>query len=112
MYLSQNEALVLTLLIELPVVFAVWEINKKRFFRAGMAGLLATGLTHPLAWSLASRLGAQDYLHGFYLIEIAVVAVEAIVIGYVMPCSWRVAIGTSVLANGLSASVGCFLWST
>ncbi len=105
--------MLLTLLLELPVVLAGAYGSGVRWQRALVVGVLASCLTHPLAWSLAwlavVYLATPDYLLWLLGIEASVVLVEAWVFRHLLPLPWGRALVLSVLANGLSALTGLLL---
>lgn len=97
-------ALFLSLALEAPVLLLA--TRAQPWPRRLLAALLPTLLTHPVAWELAGRLGPDDYLAGFVLIEGTVVLAEAAAIALLLRWRpWR-ALAASVLANATSALLG------
>jgi hypothetical protein len=104
--MTQPEAMAWTLVLELPVVLgAGWRLGIG-WRRALLAGLLASGISHPLAWAAALRMTEESYRWGWYAIELAVCVFETVILGVVMRLGKRQACGLSLAANGLSAMVG------
>jgi bacteriorhodopsin len=106
MAMTQPEAMAWTLALELPVLLGVgWRLGTD-WRRALLAGLLASGISHPLAWATALRMTEESYRWGWYAIELAVCVFEAVILGVVMRLGKRQACGLSLAANGLSAMAG------
>lgn len=105
----QAEALMWTLLLELPIVVAAAHGWRLAWRRALLAGCLASGLSHPLAWTLAMAMPEAAYRWGWYAIEVGVWAFEALLLGRVMGLTPGRAATLSLVANGFSALVGRFL---
>jgi len=105
-------ALLLTLLIEIPIVLLVL-YRRCGVNRALLAGLLASGITHPALWFLWPFVVPLENYELFVATgEALVVVVEAVVIHAVAlrftPRYLPLALGTSLLAN--LASYGAGLW--
>ena len=109
--LTQSAALGLTLAIELPVVLLAAGRLRVRWQRGLAAGLLASGLTHPLAWWVSDQLGPRDYGLWIVFLEILVCLVESAIFRVVMQLAWRWALALSLLANAVSALAGIVLWN-
>lgn len=108
--LTQGAALGLTLAIESPVVLlAAWQLRLP-WLRGLTAGLLASALTHPVAWWVSRQLGPQDYGLWILLLEITICLVEAAIFRLMLPTSWHWALALSVVANAASALTGILLW--
>lgn len=111
--MGQLEAMVVSMAVEAPVAFAL-----VRWFgwpgrgpvQAALAIALATAATHPQLWAaslwLYPRLG---YGATVVLAETAVMAVEAVVVGWVTQMSWGRSMLVSALANVASALTGVLL---
>lgn len=107
----QLQAYLLTLLLELPVALALACVWGLPLPRASLATLLASSLTHPLAWQTALILVTMRlWWLVWLLVEAGVVLVEALVFGWVLRVPWRRALWLSFLVNAVSASAG-WLWS-
>ncbi len=102
-------ALAWTYVLETPVVMAAGWRWRSGLRRALAAAILASGVTHPVAWWVASNVPDESYVWGWFVIEAAVCCVEAPVLATVMRLPAGRALGLSVLANGLSAAAGWFL---
>ncbi|WP_416047099.1 hypothetical protein [Cupriavidus basilensis] len=106
--MSQWQAMVLSWLVELPLLLAFlwrWGVG-----RASLIGLLATGLSHPVAWRAVSYLSPHDYTQGLWSIELGVVLVEGWVLRLGVTGTWRPALRASAVANLASFAVGWLLW--
>jgi hypothetical protein len=110
--MDQGSALMLTLAVELPVVIVllrrasvvvVWP-------RAVTVIVLASLVTHPLAWRVARALSPDEYTLGIAIIEAVVVAVEALWLRALLPIGLKTAALTSLIANAASFGVGALLW--
>jgi hypothetical protein len=91
-------AFALTLAIEVPLVIA-FAPRGRRCATAAIAAA-AQACTHPLAW-----LAVVDAQFGWWTVEAAVVAVEALVYAAAGDLRWR-APAAAMLANGASAWAG------
>lgn len=103
---SQPEALLLTLVVEAPLVLwltARWPIPP---IRRLACAVLPSVVTHYWAWHTMGNFGAHDYATGVLLIEMVVIAVEGLFLQWLgrstVGAAWRV----SLLANVASASIG------
>lgn len=95
-------AFLLTVSIELPVVLLLAPAARRR--RAAGDACAANLLTHPCAWWAVLSLGAS-----WWLVEAAVAFVEAVVYRTSTGLSWPRAALTSLLANGVTATIGALL---
>lgn len=94
-------AFLLTLAVEVPLVAALAPRGRRRFAALVAAGTQA--LTHPLAW-----IAFQSGVLGWWSVELAVVAAEAIVYANTTART-TTAVMVSLLANAGSAALG-FWW--
>lgn len=102
--MTQPEALGLTLLFELPVMFIL-----ARGLPAGRLVLVAAGascLTHPIAWRIASVLLPHEYTLGAILIETGVVLVEGAWYRFWLRAGLARSMLWSLLANATSFAAG------
>jgi hypothetical protein len=103
--------LLLTLLIEVPIVLVVLQ-PRCGVWRSLLAGVLATGISHPLFWFAWSRVVPWVERYKLYVAtgEVLVVLVETVVIlGVALGFARRhllLAFGTSLLANAVSFGIG------
>jgi len=109
--MTQLEALVLTLVIELAVV-AVFA-TALRFWprpawpRAFMVAAAASLLSHPWAWwANTSALVMLPFLERAAVIEIGVVAAETMLYALVAGLSWGRALVVATVANATSFALG------
>ena len=88
--MSEAEALAWTYALELPVVLLAALIWRRPLRLAFLAGLLASGLTHPFAWNIALALPEDQLAWGWYVIEAVVVLVESLGLVLALPGrGWR-----------------------
>jgi len=105
--ITQSQAFIYTLALELPVVLILGRFWKVSFSRCLTASLIANCLSHPVAWSIAMHIKSTTYhQYGWHLIELSVLIFEAVILGWIMRLRPWQAILISLLANGLSAIVG------
>lgn len=122
---SQIPAMLLTLAIELPLGLlwlrwrtpALQTVGWHRLSphgvptrRALLALLLASTLTHPLAWWCSGQLGHTYYLQGLAIIELAVSLLEALIFAVIMPLAIAEALLLSLFLNLASLLLGTLLW--
>lgn len=106
--MSQAIALLLSLVTEAPS--AALGAGRGHRLRAAAVALLATCATHPVLWDVFWELyPALGYWGAVAAGEAGVVAVEALFYALLLPLRWARALGVSVLANGVSFSVGLAL---
>lgn len=106
---DQTSALLLTLAVEVPIAGLLARAIGANLRRAMFAALLASWVTHPVAWQLAAKLGSDDYRTGIALIEGAVVLAEAGIYRLLRCCSAWAAIGISTACNAASWLIGVLL---
>lgn len=109
--LTHEVALGLTLAIESPVVMLAALHQRIYWVRGLVAGVLASGLTHPWAWWVSGQLGPQDYGLWILALEITVCLIETLILRLVMQASWHSMLALSVVANAASALTGVLLWN-
>jgi hypothetical protein len=107
-------ALLLSLLIEVPIVLLVVhlsEAEREPLWQRTALAAAATLITHPFAWmgSLA-LMGEMDATMRMLVVEAVVVVAEALFFVFVARWRWRTAILAALLANAASATAGIFLW--
>lgn len=90
-------AFALTCAVELPIVAAVAQGRRRR---AALDAFGANLLTHPLAW-----YSVRTLLLSWTTVELAVLAVEAIVYRSVTRLPWGRALLAAGLANGITAAL-------
>lgn len=105
--MHQHEAWLLSLVVELPLlVVMLYPYEVKRVV---WAGLVATSLTHPVAWWAAGLLAPAEYTQGVLVIEIVVWATESVLFRFMLPTQWAAAAACACLANTASMTVGWFV---
>lgn len=107
--MTQAEALCWTWFLELPLVLMLGSHWRLPVGRLLLAGLLASGITHPLAWSHASSCSAGQWLCSWWGIECAVTGFEAGFYWRVLRLGWLRAALLSLCTNGFSALTGTLL---
>ncbi|MCK5945372.1 MAG: hypothetical protein KAI24_25505 [Planctomycetes bacterium] len=95
-------AFALTVAIELPLVLLLAPRGRRR--RTAGDALAANLLTHPAAWWAVLSAGAS-----WWLVEALVAIVEAAVYGAVTRMGWVRAMVASLVANGVTATIGALL---
>ena len=110
--MTQTTALLLTLLVEVPLVAALVWLRGWAPGRMGQVALVAAGaslLTHPLLWRVADRVQTRPTL----LVAEAVVAlVESLVLRFGADLRLDRALLASFFANATSLGVGLLLQGT
>lgn len=107
--MEQWTALALTLACEVPLVaLCARSASGKTLTVAATASLI----THPLAWHLASLLSPHEYTSGIWMLEAAIVVIEAIWYRLWLAPRLMIALGWSLLANSASFGIGWWLLST
>ena len=110
--MSQAEALLLSLVLEVPLLVAVaWAAGDRRVGRWIIVGALATCLTHPIVWhgTLGLRPWIPDFAIRAALFETFAIGVEGLVFRWQMDWPLGRALALSLLANGFSFGLG-LLW--
>lgn len=107
--MTQTQALLWTWLLELPIVWLAGRAWRVDWRRSVLAGLLASGLSHPIAWQLALAGSEAVYRWSWYGIEIGVWGLETWILARIMGLRLKRAAGLSLLANGFSALMGRFV---
>jgi hypothetical protein len=104
-------ALLLTWLIELPVLFLlarfVFKVRQVSTGRILLAGMLASALTLPYLWFLLPSILTTAM--GIYLGEVLVFLVEALLYRWLLGLSYPKALLLSFTANAISFLLGLFL---
>lgn len=109
---AQWTALLLTLLLEIPIVVVAvrWRASNYASWRAAAVGAAATCLTHPLVWFMILRgLQGVPYMARLAVMELFAVVVEGIIYARFLPMRAREAFVLSLVANGISCGVGMLL---
>jgi hypothetical protein len=109
---TQTQAFLLTLVVELPLVaLGAWLSGAPRG-RLGpllVVALAANALTHPLLWIVDAALAATLATpHRWTLLETAVVVVEGSAYAAIARLGWARGLLLALLAN--AASFGAGLW--
>lgn len=110
--MGQWEAFALTLALEIPVAVGIaWLCGlRDHLWRVLGVAVAASLLTHPVAWFLAtSGLADLQFWWRAAVIEIAVVAAEAIVYRAGLKAPWKTAAAMSLAANAVSFGGGLWL---
>jgi hypothetical protein len=104
-------ALLLTWLIEIPILFLlvrlVFKLHQVSAWRILLSGLLASALTLPYLWFLLPSILATA--SGIYLGEVLVFLVEALLYRWLLGLSYPKALILSFTANAVSFLLGLFL---
>lgn len=78
--------------------------------RVTLTTISANGLTHPLAWHIASKLSPLQYFTGLWWIEAGVVLAESLWYLLWLCPSPVTALRFSLLSNAASLGIGWLLW--
>lgn len=108
--MNQWHALGLTLVCELPVLLLL--ARAQPLMRVLVIAASASGLTHPVAWHIASVLSPDEYPIGIWLIEIVIVLTEALWYQFWLRPGAAKSLLWSLLANASSYSFGWLLLRT
>ncbi len=114
--LNQFSALLLSLIIEVPIVcwwnYSLFtsknkQVDNYRTIEILIIAICATVLTHPLVWWLNVFLAPHlSFVWRSILVEMGAIVIEAIVYRRSLQLTWQKAIGISSIANLLSFSCG------
>jgi hypothetical protein len=109
---SQLQALILTVAIEVPVAILLlgrWG-SRVAWHRVALAAAGASLVTHPLAWwANTAALAAWPFAARATLIEVAVAAAEALILAWALAVTARRAAVVSIAMNAASFAVGLML---
>lgn len=112
--MSQLQALLLTLGLEVPLVLFLatalrWNVDPRRLFVVACTTSL---LTHPFAWSGLPALAPHlDWWPRVLLVEGGVGLVEAMLYRALVPLPWQRALSAGLLANAFSFGIGLLVFS-
>jgi hypothetical protein len=107
--MSQTTALLLTLLIEVPIVVGIARLRRWLPGGLGLLALVAVGatlMTHPLLWMWQAQLGGMT---GIVLAEVAIALVEGVAYAWGAGLGWWRGLVVSLVANGASFGTGLLL---
>lgn len=104
--MTQFQALAWTLILEIPVVLLGARLMAVPLWRGSVAGVVASGVSHPVAWKLALISPPDAFVFSWVAIELAVTFLEAVVLKTVMRLRWLQALLLSLAANAISAGAG------
>ena len=113
--MTQTEALLLTLAIEVPIAVSLVTWRRwapRRLVVVALASIAASVITHPLLWLIDPMLRASlDTPVRWALLESLIVLVEASVYALAVGLNARRALVTSFVANATSFGVGLAIYS-
>ena len=112
--MTQWSALLLTLCVEVPIVlFWVRRTEPQQFDwrRVAAVAAAATLLTHPLVWHTNNALVAWPFAARAAVVETFAVVAEAVIYWRFLGHSPPRAGMLSLVANGLSFSIGLAVWA-
>ena len=115
--MTQSEALLLTLAIEVPIavglVAALRWTSPRRLLLVAASSLAASTWTHPLLWMVEPLLAAtiRDRALRLGLLEAGIALVEAAVYWLAAGLPPRRALLVSVVANGASLGAGLLIYA-
>lgn len=105
-------AFALTLVTEVPLyVVVLGTLERTDLRRTAAFGVLVNAVTHPFVWVALhpALLGGGRYAQIVLLVEAAVVAIEAAMLGRWLGGPWAFVAGTALLANAASVLVGVWI---
>ncbi|WP_255990116.1 hypothetical protein [Chitinolyticbacter albus] len=105
--MNQLQGLGLTLACEVPVM--VMLARSQPTSRVFVAAVLASAMTHPIAWKMASILSPHEYRQGLWAIEAGVVLAEATWYHWWLHTRFSRTLLWSLLANATSFGLGWLL---
>jgi hypothetical protein len=109
--MTQLQAMLLSMASEAVVAGAAawgWRLPA---WRAGVAAVAATAVTHWPLWQVfAQAAGAIGYWPALFGLEAAVVLVETLVYRALLRCRWRAAALLSLAANAASTMLGLAIY--
>lgn len=108
--MTQLQAMLLSLALEVPVALLVARLAHAHRGTTLLAALLATTITHPLVWHLNHTWFALDAWPRLAVLEVGAVVVEGFVYLLVARLRPLVAWGTSLAANATSFGLGLVLF--
>ncbi len=111
--MSQLEAMLLSLVIEVPVVLALVAIfrwaPRSDLWRLVLVAVAATLLSHPFAWYANENLGGTFAVRAA-IIEVSVTVMEAALYAWLGRLGvWR-GLAASTVANGASFGIGLLVF--
>ncbi len=115
MSLSQAQAFALTQVIEVPIIMLMAHYYQVAWQRSLGFGVLASTLTHPLAWWFTWFINVivfspHNWLW-FSVTESVVWLMESVILSQGLKVSWPKGLCISGIANASSAGLGLLLWA-
>lgn len=111
--MSQLEAMLLSLLVEVPVALIGAALLRwvpvKQLWRLALVAVAATLLSHPLAWAANTHLGGSFALRAT-IIEVSVTVMEAAIYAWIGGLGPLRGLAVSAVANGASFGVGLLVF--
>lgn len=107
--MTQLQALAWTLILEIPVLLLGARLMSVPLWRAAVTGVVASGVSHPIAWKLALISHPDTFLLSWAAIELAVTLFETVVLKTLIRLRWLQALALSLAANVFSAGAGWWL---
>jgi hypothetical protein len=91
------------------LAFALWR-QARIAGLAALSALVGTSLTHPIVWPMALYLYSKiGYEPGFIAVETFAILAEWLIYRFLTRASWFWSFGLSLVANGVSLSLGLIL---
>jgi hypothetical protein len=108
--MSQLEAFVLTIVIELAVALGIMAIGRQRpTVRLVVAVVLGTVVTHPVLWAVAPAIPVGWWWPAIGALEVLIGVVEGVVVVVVGQLPWRRGMFIGVAMNAVSFGLGLLL---
>lgn len=115
MSLNQAQAFTLTLVIEVPLIMFMAHYYQVTWQHSLGFALLASTLTHPLAWWFTWFINvivfSPHYWLWFAFTEGVVWLIESVVLSKGLKLAWAQGLVLSGVANASSAGIGLCLWA-
>jgi len=104
--MTQTEALLISYITEIPICLLIMRRLGVNFNKALFAGVIATSLTHPVAWSISRLLSENEYLINIIVIELFVIVFEMLIYKTLTKIKWMHSLIISLISNLASALSG------
>jgi hypothetical protein len=111
---SQLTAYTITILIEFPIVlllvFSRHWLPTQVMGWVAIWGVLASSITHPIAWQINNLAQSIDYGFRVAILELLITLAEGVIYHYALRLRWSRAMVLSLAANVASYGVGMIIF--
>lgn len=101
--MTQIEALIATLAIELPVIVAAGRYFSLPLWRTTAAGFMASMISHPVAWKVMKLSSPEWMTLWWFVVESLVIGFETVTLKVFLRIRWLSALLIAFVANLMSA---------